>query len=122
MFLEFHVMQQFSTTKPPLVPLTDWAVFEVPSRGDAYGWTRHFVGFDDDHVCVSEAIEAFDAPSATGKTTIGKVFHLVGTPAWPSESRRLWAHWKILKNITLERDITAEFYVGLQLLGKKGVV
>jgi hypothetical protein len=115
-------MLNSSTTKSPHASLTDWAVFEVPSRGEAFGWTRHFVGFDEDHVSVSEPIESFDALDSAGKTSAGKVFQLVGAPAWPSEARRLWAHWKILKNVTLERDITAEFYAGLQMLGEKTVV
>lgn len=96
----------------PIIELTQWSVFEVPIHGVDAPWTQHFVGFTEELglAQVSPAVLMFDKDHGVGASASHRVFQLVGESGRHPESMRLWARWKALNGILLERDVTPGFY------------
>lgn len=101
-----------SCAQSPIVKLRHWSVFEVPLYGVGAPWTRHFLGFAEELglAQVSTAILMFDPEHGVGASASHRVFQLLGQSGRHSECAQLWAHWKELNGIRLERDITPGFY------------
>ena len=103
---------QSSYELEPMVELTHWSVYEVPIHGADAPWTQHFIGFVEQLglAQVSSAIVMFDADHGVGASASHRIFQLVGKSGWHLESLKLWARWKMLNGIRLERDVTSGFY------------
>ena len=100
-----------SYEQEPIVELTEWSVYEVPLYGVDAPWTRHFVGYAQELglAQVSSAILMFDRDLGVGASASRRVFQLVGQSGRNSEGTGLWARWKALNGVQLDRDITPAF-------------
>jgi hypothetical protein len=105
-------MVRTTQSKEPIVALAHWSVYEVPLLGPDFNWTRHFVGYAEDQGLpqVSAAIGTFDPEQGTGVSLSGRVFRLVGESGRHPESAVMWARWKLLSDVTHERDLTSGFH------------
>ena len=101
-----------SYEQEPIVELTHWSVYEVPLYGIDAPWTRHFVGYAEEMglAQVSSAILMFDRDHGVGASASHRVFQLVGQSGRHQEASSLWAHWKSLNGVQLDRDITPGFF------------
>jgi hypothetical protein len=101
-----------SYEQEPIVELTHWSVYEVPLYGVDAPWTRHFVGYAEEMglAQVSSAILMFDRDHGVGASASHRVFQLVGQSGRHQEASKLWAHWKTLNGVQLDRDITPSFF------------
>lgn len=101
-----------SYEQAPIVELTHWSVYEVPLYGVDAPWTRHFVGYAEDSglAQVSSAIVMFDREHGVGASANHRVFQLVGQSGRHQEAAQLWARWKSLNDVQLDRDITPGFF------------
>lgn len=102
---------QSNFEQSPLVELSHWSVYEVPLYGVDAPWTRHFVGFSKaiGLAQVSSAILMFDQEHGVGAAANHRVFQLLGQSGRHSEGAQLWARWKAMNGIQVERDITPSF-------------
>jgi hypothetical protein len=100
-----------SYEQEPIVELTHWSVYEVPLYGVDAPWTRHLVGYAEEMglAQVSSAILMFDREHGVGASASHRVFQLVGQSGRHQEASKLWAHWKSLNGVQLDRDITPGF-------------
>ena len=98
-----------SYEQSPIVELSHWSVYEVPMYGLDAPWTRHFVGFVQalGLAQVSSAILMFDQDHSVGASTNHRVFQLLGQSGRHWECVQLWARWKAMNGIQVERDITS---------------
>ncbi len=96
----------------PIVELSHWSVYEVPLYGVDAPWTRHFVGFAEELglAQVSSAILMFDRSTGVGASASRRVFQLLGGCGQRHDSAQLWARWKSLNDIRLERDVTPGYF------------
>jgi hypothetical protein len=100
-----------SFDQEPIIELTEWSVYEVPLYGVDAPWTRHFVGYAEELglAQVSSAILMFDRDLGVGASASRRVFQLVGQSGRSTEGTQLWARWKVLNGVHLDRDITPTF-------------
>jgi hypothetical protein len=59
---------------------------------------------------VSSAIIMFDREHGVGASANHRVFQLVGQSGRHQEAAQLWARWKSLNGVQLDRDITPGFF------------
>jgi hypothetical protein len=52
----------------------------------------------------------FDRDHGVGASASHRVFQLVGQSGRHHEASKLWAHWKTLNGVQLDRDITPGFF------------
>jgi hypothetical protein len=76
-------------------------------------WTRHFVGYAEELglAQVSSAILMFDRDLGVGASASRTVFQLVGQSGYNTKGAQLWARWKSINGVQLDRDITPEFKI-----------
>jgi hypothetical protein len=112
-----HAMPS-SYEQEPIVELSHWSVYEVPLYGVDAPWTQHFVGYVEEMglAQVSSAIVMFDREHGVGASANHRVFQLVGQSGRHHEAAQLWARWKSLNGVQLDRDITPGFFKSLRAL------
>ncbi len=106
-------MNNYIPNRATPISLGSWVAIEVPSP-QPLTWHRHVVGLAGDQVFISPPIRSFDAKRATAHCTGNRSLSLQAEPTWTSETRKAWSSWKLLNNVFVERDITADLYEAMK--------
>jgi hypothetical protein len=108
-------MNSYLASRAAPIEVNCWVVIEVPSPRPLH-WDRHVIGLVHSQVCISPPIRSFDANRATAHCTGHRSLSLLAEPTWTSETRKAWTSWKLLNNVSVERDITVDIYQAMKTL------
>lgn len=108
-----------SVADQPIILLVRWRVLEA--RNIELEIERHLVGYNvDQHEGrVSTAIQHFDLTARMAVTRSGRVYQLMGPPAYDSDGAWVWGHWSRLNGMTDEIDVTEEVWKSIQVVAKQ---
>jgi len=98
----------------PVVKLTRWQVFSIPSLDRGKGRDHHFNGRADacgDPGRVSSRIVSFNSKKMIGTTRSGRKYQLVGRSCPDPDPEYVWAHWARRNKVDPERvvNVTREY-------------
>jgi len=88
----------------PEIELQCWQVMQLPNGN------RHFVGWNatEGEGRASSRIVAFDAATARGRTSSGRVHELSGRTGRDGDGLHTWGRWMRINSVTDFTDVSAE--------------
>lgn len=88
----------------PEIVLRSWRVIEIENEA------RHFIGYNETEGegRVSSKIITFDKETKRGVTRSGRVYQLIGSPGFNDDALYVWARWKQINKVEVEKDVTGE--------------
>jgi hypothetical protein len=100
-----------SINDEPEIELTDWQIMETNVG------SRHFVGYNHKNRegRVSSDIVTFDNKNLIGKTVSGRVYQLIGYPAYNKDALYVWDNFKVINGIKTEENVTVEVMKEIKL-------